>query len=132
ATAEAGLRSEDRVETQVNVDAIQLSMQAPEALIVAEPVIYNIAIRNTGDRPLVGLRLEDVFDNGLSHPLGADGRIVNDQLGSLAIGEEKTLQLELQTKVPGRFHHTLTVAADGVAGKSKTAWVTVNPPPPEP
>lgn len=132
ATAAAGLRSEDCVETQINVDAIQLFMEGPETVIVGEPVVYNITVRNTGDQPLVGLRLEDVFDNGLSHPMAENGRIINDQLGSLAIGQERTIQLELQTQVPGRFHHTLTVSAQGVAGKSKTAWVTVSPPPPEP
>lgn len=128
--AEPGLQSQDCVDTQVMVDAIYLTMEGPEAVIVGEPVEYVVTIRNTGDQPLVGLKLEDIFDQGLVFP-GETSPIVND-LGTLAIGQAVTRRLSFQTQTPGRYCHRLTVTANGVQGKSSTACVSVNPPAPEP
>ncbi|PQO41863.1 hypothetical protein C5Y96_00380 [Blastopirellula marina] len=129
-TAEPGLRSEDCTSTQISVDAIHLEMTGPEAVTVGDPVEYVVTIRNTGDRALTNMKLEDVFDNGLIYP-NQQSPMYND-LGTLGIGQAKTIRLNFQTQVPGRFCHRLTVSADGVQGKSSTACVSVNPPPPEP
>ncbi|WDI40254.1 hypothetical protein [Bremerella sp. P1] len=130
ATAEPGLRSEDCTSTQISVDAIHLEMTGPEAVTVGDPVVYEVTIQNTGDRPLTNLKLEDVFDDGLLYP-NQQSPIFND-LGTLGIGQAKKIRLNFQTQTPGRFCHRLTVSADGVQGKSSTACVSVNPPPPEP
>lgn len=130
ATAEPGLRSEDCTSTQISVDAIHLEMTGPEAVTVGDPVVYEVTIQNTGDRPLTNLKLEDVFDDGLLYP-NQQSPIFND-LGTLGIGQAKKIRLNFQTQTPGRFCHRLTVSADGVQGKSSTACISVNPPPPEP
>lgn len=130
ATGEPGLRSEDCIATQISVDAIHLEMTGPEAVTVGEDVIYRITIRNTGDRALSNLALRDDFDAGLSHASGASP--VQRQLGSLAIGEARQIELIFHTQQAGRFGHRLTVSADGVQAKTTSAQVSVNPPPPEP
>src|SRR5690606_24303038 len=112
ATGEPGLRSEDCVATQISVDAIHLEMSGPEAVIAGEDVTYRITIRNTGDQTLNGLALRDDFDPGLSHASGPSP--VQRQLGSLAIGEVRQIDLTFHTEQPGRFGHRLTVTADGV------------------
>lgn len=128
-TAEPGLRSEDCVDTQVMVDAIYLEMEGPETVTVGEKVPFQIKVRNTGDRPLTGLKLEDAFDEGLIFP--AASPIALD-LGTLGINQEVTKQITFDTQTPGRYCHRLTVTADGVQGKQSIACVSVNPPAPEP
>jgi len=130
-TGEPGLRGEAEATTQIQVDAIHLQLEGPDQVISGEDVPYRVTIRNTGDRPLVNVRLRDDFDEGLLHPGGASP-IENNQLGTLQIGESREELIVFKTQRPGRFCHRLTISADGVAPKSSIACVSVNPPEPDP
>ena len=133
ATAQPNLQSSGSVRTQVLVDALQVEMQGPGQVTVGEEVVYNITIRNTGDRDLTQVVLSDEYDaNGLIHATQKRSGIVENRIGTLGRGMEQTIQLAFSTETAGRFWNRLSVTADGVSGKQVSEWVTVVPPPAEP
>lgn len=136
ARAQPNLQSSGSVRTQVQVDAIQLSVQGPGEVIVGEDAVFNITIRNASDRRLTGLRLVDEYDgNGLVHEFrGRAGSVENEQFTELGPGMETTIPLRFSTENPGRFWNRVTITSEdpSVGGKQVTDWVTVSPPPAEP
>lgn len=136
ARAQPNLQSSGSVRTQVQVDAIQLSVQGPGEVIVGQDAVFNVTIRNASDRRLTGLYLEGEYDaNGLVHEVrGRAGDYGNENFTELGPGMTETIPLRFRTETPGRFWNRVTITSSdpSVGGKQATTWVTVVPPPAEP
>lgn len=128
ARGDSGLYAEDTVAIDVFQPSLGLSVRAAssEAVEVGTPITFNIDVTNTGDRPLSGVSLRVVGDEGLTHTQ-TGSRIVgqNKNDGPLQPGDTWTAAATFLPIESGRRCITVEASADGGQRAEGQACTTV-------
>ena len=96
---------------------------------------FQVVIRNQGNAEATGIVLTDRYDQGLSHSERADRTMTlkNDQVGSLAPGQSRSLDLTFNVTKSGRLCHEVSVSCTECSGESPAKGTgCVNVPVPQP
>ncbi|MEM9185880.1 MAG: CARDB domain-containing protein [Planctomycetota bacterium] len=89
---------------------LAIRMTAPSQVLVGRQQRVKIEIRNPGTGAATGVVLLENVPENLRHEAGA---ALEFEVGSLAAGETKTLELVMQAEKAGHVVNTLTARADG-------------------
>jgi uncharacterized repeat protein (TIGR01451 family) len=95
--------------TRVTRPRLTLVKSGPENIQVGQPAIFQLQISNAGTGPATGVILRDHLPEGLRHPNGPE---VENDIGTLAPGESKTITLEATAVKAGRFVNQAVVTGD--------------------
>jgi uncharacterized repeat protein (TIGR01451 family) len=95
--------------TRVTRPRLNLVKSGPENIQVGQPAVFQLQISNTGTGPANGVILRDHLPEGLRHPNGPE---VENDIGTLAPGESKTITLEATAVKAGRFVNQAVVTGD--------------------
>lgn len=121
-----GLVTEDPVRIDVFQPSIAVDIQPQlQRVESGQPVIYDIDIRNTGDRPLNNIRLLASGDAGMIHQSGnqAVSNVKDD--GPLQPGQTWEAQVQFVPVQAGRRCLTVEATADGGQRLAQESCVTV-------
>lgn len=116
-------RAEDRVTTDVRINALAVKMIGPEAVDVGREAKFLIDVTNTGSTPLTNVAAKDIFDPGLSHVGGEPSPIVRP-IPEIAPGQTERFAITFVVTQSGRQFHRLEVTADGGHAAGARACVT--------
>ncbi|MFW6124593.1 MAG: CARDB domain-containing protein, partial [Pirellulales bacterium] len=98
---------------------------APSRRLVGQPLVLTIELSNPGSGPATGVTLAERVPPGMSHPAGAD---LEYEIGTLAPGESRTLELEMLAGRPGPVENVLVVRGDGkLRAEHRTQWEVIAP-----
>jgi uncharacterized repeat protein (TIGR01451 family) len=104
---------------------LSVTVTGPDSALLGQPVVFQIRLANESSAPLTGLVLRDRLSAGLQHPQGHD---IEADLGALAPGETKTIQLTTTAIQIGRQVNEVTVTGDGHLSASAQTTVQVAEP----
>lgn len=96
---------------QVREPKLMLKAQAPEKALVGDPANFIITVSNPGDHPAERVHLSATLSDGLEH---AQGKEVHFDLGNLAPGETRSVQVLCVTTSGGRQTCEVLANADGL------------------
>lgn len=90
----------------------ELSIQhtAPQQVMVGQPVLLNIMVRNDGDGIAENVIIREIVPAQLMHPSGEE---LENPIGNVLPGQTKTLQLSLVARTPGQVRNTIRVTGEG-------------------
>jgi uncharacterized repeat protein (TIGR01451 family) len=91
--------------------SLAVTVTGPDAGVVGEPATFQFAITNRSSAALKGVSLQTLLPAGLSHPAGAD---LENDIGDLAAGETRVVQLEVTPTQAGELSARAKVSAAGV------------------
>ena len=132
ARGDGGLFAEDTVRVDVYRPSLDISI-APQRdrYETGETVRYDIRVRNTGDRPLSGVRLRVVGDTSMLHLERNEREVMNDKEdGPLQPGEAWNTSVDYVPTNAGRRCVNVEATADGGQRAVAESCVTViNPAP---
>lgn len=94
--------------------AIELEVNDPRQVLLTEMADYQVLIRNPFNEPAEEVVIVVRFDEGLSFP-GMPDRALRQRLGTLGVGESRTLDLSLTGEAVGRHCVDFTLSAEGRA-----------------
>ena len=97
--------------TVVTAPTLSLSIQHPPEVAVGEVVPVKFTITNKGTGIARKASLRAVLEQGLVHPAGLD---IDKELGTLAPGEAKEIELKLTASQPGPFAPTVAIYTNGI------------------
>jgi uncharacterized repeat protein (TIGR01451 family) len=105
---------------------LTLKAASPDKVMVGDPANIGLSVTNPGDGSADHVKIHAVLSEGLAHP--TKGREVDFDIGNLAAGETRTVQLLCETKLGGV--QTCEAVADGDGGLTAkdSAKVVVNTP----
>ena len=106
---------------QVREPKLLLKVTAPEKALVGDPAGFVLTVSNPGDYPSEQVKVSAALSEGLEHARGA--KVVYD-LGNLAAGETRSVQVLCITKAGGMQSCDVVAEADG--GLKATDKATVN------
>jgi len=102
---------------------LSLVVQAPERVGLGETVSYTLLVTNKGAAPVAEVTVRDRLPAGLQHP---EGDYLESDLGTLAPGECKKLDLKARAVRPGTLVNQALVLSRAGAQASATATVVVD------
>jgi len=109
---------------------VRVTTTGPAQVTVGQDALFRAEIMNTGASPLAGLVIVDRYDAGLQHASrpGATDRAMERDLGALAPGETRTIDVTFRVVRAGRQCNTIDVyrAAD-LLGSGKACLTAVAP-----
>ena len=116
ATADGGLSAEDSCSTVVRQPVLQVTKQGPNMRFVGRPINYEVTVTNTGDSPANNTVLTDRLPAGATLVSASDnpqqgGGTLTWQLGTMAPGASKTVNVTVTSSVTGRLTNTATATA---------------------
>jgi uncharacterized repeat protein (TIGR01451 family) len=103
-------RSEVSARTTATQPRLSLTATAPRKVMIGESVTLKIRISNTGSGSATGVVLGQNVPAALKHPAGNQ---LEFEVGTLAPGEAREIELVLSAVQAGTVTNTLTVQADG-------------------
>lgn len=118
-----GVSAQDCAATTVTSPSVEITMVAPQQVAVGEDVTFVTTVTNRGSAPASGIVLIDRFDEGLKHEFAASP-IENRELGTLAPGESRKVNVRLRAVAPGRWCNTMEMTGGNNARGSAQACVT--------
>ncbi len=113
---EIGSVAQATFQTQASVRAIctkpqlELSVVAPEEVLIGQPATLEITVTNTGNGAAENVVLEEDVPEGFVH---AAGQELQSALGRLAPQESRRLTLVLDSAKPGSYENHLSVRGEG-------------------
>ena len=116
-----------KVSNTVEIDGpkLTLSLTGPQTAAVGERATFAIAIANVSDQPISGILLADNLPEGLSHPFGPN---LENEIGTLAPGEKKEIELTLTTVKEGTFTNKVLVRAKGIEPVTQQTTLEIGQP----
>lgn len=99
-----------RSRTQVTRPQLAVKQNVPPNLLAGNGASITIDVMNVGTGPAQRVIVRDHLPVGLHHPQGADVAL---ELGTLAAGEQRTVNLDVQAITPGQYVNQVAVTADG-------------------
>jgi uncharacterized repeat protein (TIGR01451 family) len=102
----------DRFAVVVRRPELSVSVSGPDTASVGEKALFRFTIRNDGTCPAPNVTLETLLPDALEHVCGPD---LENDLGTLAPGESRTVPLELTPKRAGEVRSRFSVHARGAA-----------------
>jgi uncharacterized repeat protein (TIGR01451 family) len=120
-----GVSAQDCAATTVTSPSVEITMVAPQQVAVGEDVTFVTTVTNRGSTPATGIVLIDRFDEGLKHEFAASP-IENRELGTLAPGETRKVNVRLRAVAPGRWCNTMEMTGNnGNRGSAQACVVAV-------
>lgn len=110
-TTDEGQTDERQVTTEVTQPGLKLAKTGPQTATLGMPITYQLTVTNTGTGPATNVLLKDDFDPGLEHESKANP--VELQVGLLAAGASKTVNLVLTPRKTGTLVNRAVATADG-------------------
>ena len=104
---------------------LAVQQTCPETVMVGDPVTVTIAVSNPGDGSADGIVVRSVLSSGLHHEKGKDFSV---EVGSLAPGETRTIQLVCATTQGGRQSIKTAATAGGRLKAEGESFTTVSEP----
>lgn len=96
---------------------------------VGKQARFEVVIRNTGDSPATGIRLNDTYDEGLSHIADPSRYLqLERSLNDIAAGETFSEFMTFDVIKPGRLCQNFTVTYNGGASTQKQACIDATQP----
>jgi uncharacterized repeat protein (TIGR01451 family) len=89
---------------------LKLTVENPESATVGELASFQLVISNRGARAAQAVVVHTRLPASLSHPLGLD---LENEVGSLAAGQTRTIPLHVTPTRPGEVHGRVRVEAQG-------------------
>ncbi len=115
ASSDAGKVNAEACTTIVQPGLKIVKSTTDKQLLINRAASYNIVVSNTGDVPLTGVVVTDsaAAETAIQSADGASvsGNTATWNIGDLAAGAEKTLNVKVVSKVPGKFCNSATVAS---------------------
>jgi uncharacterized repeat protein (TIGR01451 family) len=87
-----------------------LKAAAPDKVMVGDAATFVLTVSNPGDGPAEQVKIHAMLSDGLEHPRGHS---IDYELGNLAPGEARSVQLICGTKSGGEQHCEAVAEADG-------------------
>jgi len=114
-----------QVQTTIGMAKLEMTKTGPgKVSCVGDPATFTITLKNTGDGPAVNTVLSDRFSAGLKHA-NVPGQTMQWQVGTLAPGESKTVQVSFKAVQAGVQTNTVSAKADCGATAQASAQVLV-------
>lgn len=102
-----------------------VKQSSPETAMIGDPVAVTIAISNPGDGPADNIMIRSNLSDGLKHEKGSE---FHYELGSLAAGETRTVQIVCAATKGGTHSVTTTAtAAGGLESSAESATQVTEP-----
>lgn len=95
---------------KVTEPRLSLKASAPDKVMVGDAATFVLTVGNPGDGPAEQVRIHAVLSEGLEHPRG---RSVDYEVGNLAPGESRSVQLMCAAKAGGEQHCEAVAEAEG-------------------
>jgi uncharacterized repeat protein (TIGR01451 family) len=95
---------------EVTEPKLALKATAPETVMAGEPVTFAFLVSNPGDGSAQHVKVHALLSDGLEHSLG---KAVVFEVGDLASGESRTIQLTCGTKATGEQRCEIMAEAEG-------------------
>ena len=102
--------AESSVRTTVTKPVLSLDVKSPREVMIGEGVTLAIKISNTGSGAATGVVLREAVPEMLQHPAGPE---LEYDVGVLAPGESRELDLTMRAVKAGRLLNQLTATAEG-------------------
>ncbi len=112
--------------TRVSSPKLMIEKRCTEAVQICEPIEYVIVVRNAGDGPATGVKMQDNLPEGLAT---SDGKTsVSADIGELKPGDGKQVRFTVMASKTGKFENKATVTADGGLTAEAVCTTTVTQP----
>ncbi len=108
--------------TVVTAPTLSLSIKHAPEVAVGEQVPVKFVITNSGTGTARKASLRAVLQEGLQHPAGLD---LDQDLGTLAPGQSKEIELTVTAAEQGRYTPHVIVTANGIEQENRTLDLTV-------
>ncbi len=108
--------------TIVTAPTLSLSIKHAPEVAVGEQVPVKFVITNTGTGTARKASLRAVLQEGLQHPAGLD---LDQDLGTLAPGQSKEIELSVTAAEQGRYTPHVIVTANGIEQENRTLDLSV-------
>jgi uncharacterized repeat protein (TIGR01451 family) len=110
------------MQVKVREPKLMLKASAPEKVMVGDAAAFTLTVSNPGDGAADQVKIHAVLSDGLEH---ARGNKVDFEIGNLAAGETRSVQLICGTKTGGPQKCEGVAEADGGLHANDTAGVDV-------
>jgi len=110
------------VRTRATKPELAVNVAGPQTVMIEEEMTLTITVSNPGSGAAAGVVLEEHIPACLQHPAGAE---LEYEVGDLAPGESKTLELKLKAVRPGRAANLLVARAKAVEEVKKQLPIEV-------
>jgi uncharacterized repeat protein (TIGR01451 family) len=108
--------------TVVTAPTLSLSIKHPPEVAVGEQVPVKFVVTNSGTGSARKASLRAVLQEGLHHPAGLD---LDQDLGTLAPGQSKEIDLIVTASEQGRYTPHVIVTANGIEQENRTLDLSV-------
>jgi uncharacterized repeat protein (TIGR01451 family) len=88
----------------------EIRLAGPKQVLIGEDAVFNVTISNSGSGVARGVLLTDQIPEGLSHPSGKE---LEYEVGDLAPGESRDVQLTLAAGKAGKYPHAIQAVGEG-------------------
>lgn len=119
-----GASAQDCAVTTITQPSVELTLVGPPQSTVGETISFVANITNRGSQAVSNLVLLDRFEPGLHHDQAGAGPIQNRELGTLAPGETRRVNVQLRVLQPGRWCNTMELTGDNGVRTSAQACTT--------
>jgi uncharacterized repeat protein (TIGR01451 family) len=114
---DAGVRREAEHRVKVGQPALSVVKTGPKERLVGRIATYRLSVSNTGTLPATRVSVSDELPPEIAFAGASDGgKLERDtvrwNLGTLAPGASRTVQLMVRAKKPGTFRNVCTASAD--------------------
>ncbi len=113
--------------TNVVEPALAITKSAPAEVLLCDPIVMKIEVKNTGSATLSNVRVKDNLPSGLTT---TDNRsAIDENVGTLTPGQAKLITINTKAGKVGSYDNSATAMADGdiTANSNKTTTVVKQP-----
>jgi uncharacterized repeat protein (TIGR01451 family) len=110
------------MQVKVREPKLVVKTAAPEKVMVGDAAAFTLTVSNPGDGAADQVRIHAVLSDGLEHPRGSK---VDFEIGNLAAGETRSVQLICATKAGGQQKCEGSAEAEGGLKAADAAGVDV-------
>jgi uncharacterized repeat protein (TIGR01451 family) len=120
--AQVSFTGSSAFKVQVREPKLALKVNAPEHVVLGDTATISLTVSNPGDGTADHVRLKTLLPEGLEH---ARGKMVEVEVGNLAAGESRTVQLICLTKTAGGCMVDCVAIADAGLNAQDAAKVDI-------
>jgi uncharacterized repeat protein (TIGR01451 family) len=106
--------------------ALKIAKTGPKAVLICEPIEYQVVVTNPGSGPATNVKFEDKLPDGLVYQ--DKFQAVSAEIGTLAPGASKKLTYRVRATKTGTFTNTAHATADGDLTAKDSARTLVRQP----
>jgi uncharacterized repeat protein (TIGR01451 family) len=110
------------MKVRVREPKLVVKAAAPDRVLIGDPATFTLTVTNPGDGPADQVKVRTILSDGLEH---ARGKQIEYDLGNLAPGETRGIQLACATKLGGLQKCEALAEADGGLKSQDQASINV-------